>query len=356
MKILAIPRDPNPYQHLLYDEMEQLGAKIRYLGELTPSHTLSLLLLPLEMAVRRARGAQFIHLHWVFAFGFPGIRRRAVAQKLSRVSFWVFLKTARLLGLRVAWTAHNVLPHSPVFADDAAARRSLIRECHLVFVHSPATLDGLAALGAVPCRSLLIRHGPIGPAAPAELRVPGTGRGGREFLFFGKVAEYKGVEELLAAFAALPTSRNVRLTIAGQCDDTDLRARLVSQTTQNVRLRFEYVAAVEVTELMSAADVVVLPFRAVTTSGSAELALAHGRPLIVPDLASLAELPSDAVIRYDRSISGLTAALVEMIDANQCRLAGMSAAALSYSTQASWRETAAATLAEMESVLNEGRA
>ncbi len=356
MKILVIPRDPNPYQRLLYDEMEQLGATIRYLGKLTPSHTLSLLLLPLEMAVRRARGAQFIHLHWVFGFGFPSIRRLAVSHSISQVWFWVFLKTARLLDLRMAWTAHNVLPHSPVFADDVAARRSLIRQCDLVFAHSPATLDSLAALGAVPRRSLLIRHGPIRPAAPAKLRTPGTGGGAREFLFFGKVAEYKGVEGLLAAFADLPAGSNAALTVAGQCDDRDLRARLVSKATQNVRFRLEYIPAAEVTELMSAADVVVLPFRAVTTSGSAELALAHGRPLIVPDLPSLAGLPTDAVTRYDRSTSGLTAALVKIIGANQPRLATMSAAALSYSAQASWREIAAATLAEMESVLNEERA
>jgi glycosyltransferase involved in cell wall biosynthesis len=356
MKVLVIPRDPNPYQGLLYGEMEQLGATIRYLGELTPSHTLSLLLLPLEIAVRRARGAQFIHLHWVFGFGFPSIRRLAVSHRISQVWFGVFLKTARLLGLRMAWTAHNVLPHSPVFADEVAARRSLIRQCDLVFAHSPATLDSLAALGAVPRRSLLIRHGPIRPAALAKLRTPGTGGGTREFLFFGKVAEYKGVERLLTAFADLPAGSNAALTVAGQCDDRDLRARLVSKATQNVRLRLEYIPPAEVTELMSAADVVVLPFRTVTTSGSAELALAHGRPLIVPDLPSLAGLPTDAVTRYDRSTSGLTAALVKMIGVNQRRLATMSAAALSYSAQASWREIAAATLAEMESVLNEVRA
>lgn len=356
MQILVIPRDPNPYQRLLYDEMERLGATIHYLGELTPSHTLSLLLLPLEMAVRRARGAQFIHLHWVFAFGFPGIRRLAVSSRVSQAWFWVFLKTARLLGLRMAWTAHNVLPHSPVFADDVAARRSLVRQCDVVFVHSPATLESLAALGAVPRRSLLIRHGPMGPEAPAKLRTPGTGGGAREFLFFGKVAEYKGVEELLTAFAGLPAGSNATLTVAGQCDDGNLRARLASKATRNVRLRLEYIPAAEVTEQMSAADVVVLPFRAVTTSGSAELALAHGRPLIVPDLPNLAGLPADAVTRYDRSNPGLTAALVEMIGANQSRLAAMSAAALSYSAQASWGEIAAATLAEMESVLNEERA
>ena len=44
MRILVLPRDPNPYQDLLYAELQRLGARITYLGELTPSHTLNVLL------------------------------------------------------------------------------------------------------------------------------------------------------------------------------------------------------------------------------------------------------------------------------------------------------------------------
>ena len=36
------------------------------------------------------------------------------------------------------------------------------------------------------------------------------------------------------------------------------------------------------------------------------LALSHGRPLIVPDLAGLADLPDQAVLRYDGKIPALT--------------------------------------------------
>jgi glycosyltransferase involved in cell wall biosynthesis len=349
MKILAFPRDPNPYQRLLYTEMERLGAQVSYLGQLTPSRTLNLLLLPVEMAARRAAGARVVHLHWVFSFALPGAGRLPILRRLAQAWFGVWLRAARLLGLRMVWTAHNVLPHSQVFADDAAARRALTRRCDLVLAHSPAALAGLSKLGAAPRRSLVIRHGPMGPAAPASLRVPGSGDRPREFLFFGKVAEYKGVEELLAAFNDLPPGTPGRLTVAGQCDDPDLRARM--RAAGNVRLRLEHVPEREVAGLMASADVVVLPFRQVATSGSAELALSHARPLIVPDLPGLAGLPESAVLRYDGSVRGLTAALADLANADRSRLAAMSAAASAYSAQVSWHEIAATTLSAMESVL-----
>jgi glycosyltransferase involved in cell wall biosynthesis len=348
MKILAFPRDPNPYQQLLYAEMERLGAQVRYLGQLTPSRTLNILLLPAEMAVRRARGARIVHLHWVFGFGLPGGDRFRISRRLAQAWFALWLHAARLLRLRVVWTAHNVLPHSPVFADDAAARRTLVRHCDLVLAHSPAALAGLSELGAPPRRSLITRHGPMGPTAPTALRVPGSGGGPREFLFFGRIARYKGIEELLAAFNELPAGTAARLSVAGQCDDPQLRTLLA--TAANVRLRLEHVPERDVPSILAGADVVVLPFRQVTTSGSAELALSYARPLIIPDLPGLASLPANAVVWYDGSVRGLTAAIADLANASGARLAAMSAAAAGYSAQASWDEIARATVSAMESV------
>jgi len=349
MKIMAFPRDPNPYQRLLCSELERLGAQVSYLGQLTPSHTLNLLLLPAETAARRMGGARLVHLHWVFGFGLPGARMFPALRRLSQAWFGLWLWTARTLGLRVVWTAHNVLPHSQVFANDAVARRLLVRHCDLVFAHTPAALEGLAALGAAPRRSLIVRHGPMGPAAATALRVPGSDDAPRQFLFFGKVAEYKGVEELLAAFANLQEGTPARLTVVGDCADADLRGRLAA--AGNVRLRLEHVPERDLAALMAAADVVVLPFRAVTTSGSTELALSHGRPLIVPDLPALAGLPAGAVLRYDRSVRGLAAAIAELANADRSRLAAMSVAAATYSEQVSWADIAMATLSAMKSVI-----
>lgn len=349
MKILVFPRDPNPYQGLLYTEMERHGAQVSYLGQLTSSHLLNLLLLPLEMAVRRAGGARVVHLHWVFGFALPGDRRFPVMRRMAQAWFTVWLWTIKLLGLRLVWTAHNVLPHVQAFADDEAARRVLVRHCDLVIAHTPAALAGLGELGAVPRKSVIIRHGPMGPAAPTALRVPGSSGGPREFLFFGRVVEYKGVEELLAAFASLPPATPARLTVAGSCEDPGLRERLLA--AENVRLRLEHVPDDDVAGLLAGADVVVLPFRRITTSGSAELALAHGRPLIVPDLPGLAELAEGAMLRYDGSVPRLTEALADLASADKSRLAAMSAAASDYGAQSSWYEIAGTTLAALDSLV-----
>lgn len=356
MKVAVLPRnDQNPYQQLLYGELEKLGVRVRYLGRVTPSASLNLLLLPLELAARRATGTRLVHLHWVFGFALPGSARSGVLRRLSLAWFTLWLRTVRALDLRLVWTVHNVLPHTPVFADDAAARRTLVAACDLVLVHSPSALAELAALDAVPRRSAVVPHGPLGPAAAAgPLRVPGAGDGPRQFLFFGQIHDYKGVEDLLAAFAELPPETAARLTVAGQCPDPALAARLralAGRCGGRVTLRLGRVPDAEVTPLLAAADVVVLPYRRITTSGSAMLALAHGRPLIAPDLPTLAELPPPATTVYDRTQPGLTAALASLARASRERLAAMSAAATAGAAEVSWPAIAAATLAQFSVTL-----
>jgi hypothetical protein len=175
MKVLVFPRDANPYQSLLYGEMRRLGVQVSYLGELTPIQTLNRLLLPLEIVARRLAGARVLHLHWVFTFAFPGARGFPPMRGVAQAWFLVVLRVSRMVGMHLVWTAHNVLPHEPVFADDVAARRALVEASDLVLVHSRSTLDELAALGAVPRRYAVIPHGPIGPSL-AGVTTPGCGR------------------------------------------------------------------------------------------------------------------------------------------------------------------------------------
>lgn len=353
MRILVLPREEtNPYQDLLYGEMLSHGVQISYLARLSPSHTVNLLLLPAEAAIRRLGGVRVVHLHWAYAFSVPFLARFRLARRATEAWFVIWLWTLRLLGMRLVWTAHNVLPLAPVFANDLRARRRLVARCSLVIVHSEATLEQLARLGIVPRRSVIIPHGPFySPIDLSSLRTPGHGQGPRQLLFFGKMRPYKGVDTLLAAFAALPPDLDVHLTVAGECSDGQLRAELAEFADRSggrVTLQLERVPENQVTALLQQADAMVLPYRQITTSGSGVLGLCHGRPLVVPDLPGLAELPDDAVLRYDGTVQGLADALTSIAAADAAVLAKMSAAAFAYCAATSWSEIAKRTLVAID--------
>jgi glycosyltransferase involved in cell wall biosynthesis len=333
--------------------MHRRGARISYLAGLTPSRTLNLLLLPLELVIRRLGGARVVHLHWVYAFG---LHDSGWSRRISGAWFALWLWTLRLLDMRLVWTAHNVLPAEPMFIDDIRARRRLVAACDLVIAHSTSTLEQLASLDIVGHRSVVIPHGPFTAAAQsASPRTPGDGQAPRELLFFGKIRPYKGVDILLEALAALPAELDVRLTVAGECGDRSLRDELTGLALRSrgrVTLRLERIPESEVARLLQQADAVVLPYRRITTSGSGVLALCHGRPLVVPDLPGLAELPDDCVIRYDGTEQGLANALTSIAFMDASELAKMSSAAYAYCAATSWNDIAEKTITAMRETLS----
>jgi glycosyltransferase involved in cell wall biosynthesis len=302
--ILAFPRDGNPYQELLYGPLREQGIAVRYAGELTPSRTLNLMLLPAELAVARVRGARTLHLHWSFGFRWR-VGPAPVSARLSSAWFRLCLGVAKALRLRIVWTAHNVLPHDPVFADDVAEGRRLVAAADAVIAHSESAADELRRTLGTPRSLTVIPHGRFEDApAPAESAPPGDGP--VRALFAGAITGYKGVEDLLSAFARVRDETTLTLTIAGRPSDDALAERLRALAGERVTLRLQRVPDAELAALLAGHDVVVLPFRRITTSGSVLLALGAGRAVAVSDLPAFAGLP---VRRFEPGAAGIAEAL-----------------------------------------------
>ncbi|WP_217921103.1 glycosyltransferase family 4 protein [Miltoncostaea oceani] len=351
MRILALPRNANPYQEALYGEIRRLGIPVAYLGELTRSRTLNVLLLPLEMAVRRAFGWRVVHLHWVFEFALPGAGRAPVMRRVAQAFFGLWLRLPRAFGMTLVWTAHNALPHDRIFHDDVAARRALVGASDLVIAHSTATLEALEEIGIRPDRAIVV---PVGRSASDAAPAPRTADGTTRLLFFGRVAPYKGVEDLLTALDGVPDDTRVAVDVVGACDDPTLRRTLTeraSRARHPVKLSLGHVPDGDLAGLLADTDAVVLPFRRVTTSSSAIHALDHGRPVIVPDLPALRELPSDATIRYDGTPQALATTIRDVAAMDDDDRQRRCAAARAY-TPPSWAEIAEQTIDGMRRAMD----
>ena len=351
LKVLVAPQNTgNPYQSLLYGAMPD--AQVRYLlNGPTGSQSLNLLLAPLALGVARVRGFSVLHVHWVYLFELPWAARRRWARRVMRFWFGLWLATARGLGLRIVWTAHNVLPHTPVFDDDEAARRMLVRRCDAVIVHHSSAAEEVARFGPVPTR--VVAH----PFFAGTLPQPPADRDGVRasfglepanlaILFFGNVGRYKGLDLLLQAAVSLPERSPVRLLVAGLCPDPDLRAELGALLgTAGARVAsasLRHASDEELSRLLGAADLAVFPFRSVTTSGSVRLALSAGVPVLFPDLAGLREFPDTVALRYPPGFDGLVAAL-GALDAHRDRLPAMGARARELAAGSTWAAAAEAT-------------
>lgn len=292
MKVLVFPRDRNPYQRELYKEMARGDVRVRYAGELTASQTVNMLLLPVEMALARAAGYRLLHLHWVYPFALPFAARVPRSRRLMRAWFSLTLFILSALRIRIVWIAHNLVPHESVFDDDVAARRVLIRAASAIVAHSSSILTNLQEIAELPKLTYILRHPSYNLPTVPSARTAGPLR----VLFFGSISVYKGVPDLLAAVSL--TRHPVEVTVAGECPSRGLSRELFKMQSEAVRMSLRRQTDAELFAHLVWADVVALPFKTITTSGSVLYALSAGRPVIIPDLPTLRDLPDEAVIRF----------------------------------------------------------
>jgi beta-1,4-mannosyltransferase len=102
---------------------------------------------------------------------------------------------------------------------------------------------------------------------------------------------YKGLEELLPAFCELEGEK-ARLVVAGRPGDLAYVAHLRSLAGRDPRVTFDprFVPADEVQLYLNAANIAVLPYRQITTSGAALLAYSFGLPIIAPAIGAFPSL------------------------------------------------------------------
>ncbi|MFX1495693.1 MAG: glycosyltransferase [Promethearchaeota archaeon] len=139
------------------------------------------------------------------------------------------------------------------------------------------------------------------------------------FLYFGTIRPNKGVLRLTDTFRKFQ-SRRVRLLIVGEPASEAIRSKIMRCCKSDSRIRafLQFVPAKDVQLYLNAADVVVLPFQDILTSGSALLAMSFGKPVIAPRMGCIPEvLDSRGAFLYDHNEKeGILKAIHQVFSAN----------------------------------------
>ncbi len=304
IKLLVLPKDSNPYQESLYGAMGN-NITVRYLGELTLSRTLNFILLPFELIFFRLLGYKIIHLHWLFAFSIS--RTGTISRKFSEQYFFLFLSLMNILGYRLVWTVHNVLPHETTFPNDIELTRFLANACSKIIVHSKSTVEEMKRLRIGTSKTTII---PIASKTNLASNLIPSQHEARQslkiaddsfvFLFFGLIREYKGVSELLSVFTKVKNVHpNAILLIAGENKDDHFPSELMKYASNSIITDLKYQSESTLSNYISASNVTVLPYKKVTTSSTALHSLSYGKPIVAPKIGPFTEYPETVGYFYD---------------------------------------------------------
>lgn len=207
-----------------------------------------------------------------------------------------FLSFCRMRGARIVLTVHDLLPHDTgkryqaTFAGLYASADHLI--CHSESVRTKLTHDFAMSADKIS----VIPHGPFFYDL-ADSGTPSTTTSAMPdllVLWQGIIFPYKGVDVLLRAWKIVEKrAPNARLLVMGLGDPDLLRQLREQANTLGIKratLDFRFLSAEELVRTYRAADAVVYPYRAITTSGALATGLALGKAIVASDLPVFREL------------------------------------------------------------------
>ncbi|MQA32809.1 glycosyltransferase [Modestobacter roseus] len=253
----------------------------------------------LTFSWRRALTARYdvVHAHWpeILVDGRdPG--RRFVRQAL----FVLLLLRLRVTRTPLVRTVHNLeLPQGLSRRQSVLLRWAQRRTTLRIRINETTALDDGTPVATVVhghYRDWYAEH-PRREVQPGRLA------------FVGQVRRYKGVDRLVEAFRSVEDA-TLRLRIAGRPTSGELADELRAGAAADPRisLSLDFLPDAELVAEISAAELVVLPYREMHNSGGALAALSLGRPVLVPDnlvnrrLAE--EVGAEWVLTFDGPLTG----------------------------------------------------
>jgi glycosyltransferase involved in cell wall biosynthesis len=307
----------NPYILLFKEALESQGLQV----DITRDFDLNWL-------VTKGKTFDVIHLHTMLATYTPFRRntRFGLFNKLMNnrfvmplrgivrlACFSMALLLAKLQGKTIVYTVHDLKPHNkrswPFVVLNRLAHYVVLVLSNRVHAHNHYARSFLETTYSKKDGITVVPHGNYIGCYPNQISQAEARRQldlpeeAFVYLFLGLLRPYKGLEDLVDAFKKLEWSLG-RLLIVGRVFDPWYQPEVLSlaRNNQTVKVIPEFIPNEDIQLYMNACNVCVLPYKDITTSGAALLALSFGRPLIAPAIASFPELITpETGILYDPS-------------------------------------------------------
>lgn len=234
--------------------------------------------------ILRMRAKDIIHIHWPSTI----YQHENLVKNMIKI-FLLFIQLfiLKIKKVDIVWTIHNIYPHEYKNKKiEKFVRQIIIDNCRIIF-----------SLGEGIKRSILneykltenkikvIKHGHYFGEYPENYFYSRESLNIKQddvvFLFIGQIKAYKGIEELIDSFTKAEIE-NSKLIIAGN-PTKEMNSYIKEINHESIIKITQFIPDDDLVSLIGVCDYVVLPYKNITTSGTAILAASYNKPIILPD-------------------------------------------------------------------------
>ncbi|WNB92505.1 glycosyltransferase family 4 protein [Bacillus sp. NEB1478] len=306
MKVWMFPKTnkENPYNNMLSSSIEKYGVNVTNFR---------------QRNFLDIKKNEILHLHWPHSLYQSN---SLMVMTFKAIALILVLSVLKLKGSKIVWTLHNLYPHKYKYKFmEKIIRKKIISISNLII--TAGEFIKKEAINEFNIENKHIEVIPIGNYVELynqersmydirqKYNIPEKNF---IFLFCGAIKEYKGVIELLESFIKLKEKKNnISLIIAGKPDYFMNQKLNKYLGTENIYLDLRFIPDDELSTLLDNCNAVVLPFKNITTSSSAILALSFYKPIVALDAPFFREYFDDNTSVLFNNIGGLSYAMEKIM-------------------------------------------
>lgn len=293
MKVMFVPdyRRGNSYQANLAHSLSKQGVSIYFSPKFHPRRITSLFAMIIGLS--RCWRPDILHIHWPDPFM---VANNKFVTTIKSTGFICELLLLKLFGVKIVWTVHNIMGHEDRSEYQSLFTRVMVRLTNKLISHCPSANVEIVKTYGKDLSITVVQHGNYIRQYKNEMtslqarNKLGLDKEDIIFLHFGYIRPYKGISELIDAFKMLDNQR-AKLLIVGKPFDDKVVTDMYNDCRCDSRIRniLEFIPDDDIQIYMNAADVVVLPYKDVLTSGTVILSMSFGRPIVAPAIGCIAD-------------------------------------------------------------------
>lgn len=260
-----------------------------------------------------------IHLHWIGTYIFSSNR---IFTFIKCIIFLAEILLCKIFSAKIVWTIHNLYNHEKYHKEiEVFLNRILILISDALVVHSTAQKEKIKSFYGVNAynKTIVAYQGgyenvySIKFSRDQACKTLNINSEDINFLFYGNIREYKGLEILLESFKMSESGRN--LLVIGQCFNRAMEEKIlhILKNMPNVIFKLKKASIEETCLFFAAADIVVLPYLEIFNSALVPLAISMSKSVIYSDIDLLRENLIGCGISFEKGNSKSLAVVINSI-------------------------------------------
>jgi glycosyltransferase involved in cell wall biosynthesis len=282
----------NPY---LDDFMDAMGKYLVFINRNDPSNSGILNITKYFFKI------DFIFLNWI-----ENIPDRKGGM-LQTYFLLALLSAAKWFGIRIVWTMHNKLSHSPTkMKVKEKIFKSLLKHSDLILSHSSAGIDfGKELMPGSESKIIYLPH-PL-----KDRRSPHEPEKEFDILIWGTIAPYKGIHDFLEFLYKKQIETKYRIHIVGKISDANYSTLMESYANNNIIIENRFIEDEILAQLIGKSKIILFTYSksSILSSGVLMDSLGYGGRIAGPDVGAFKDLEREGIVETYHHFDELIAKL-----------------------------------------------